>query len=238
KGFLGETYIDLKPGDLSLGAIEKGGEITATNPYVDLGQVASDMKEITNSIKKMVADETGPVNKVLANMEVFTKKLPQLTVKNQQSINQIVASLKQFSGDLSEVMADRKESLKDTMARLNSITRKVDEGRGSLGRLVNDEEIADNINDAARGVSEAVGGINRFQFEVGYHLEYLGTTNDFKNYVGVNLKPRPDKYFMLEFVVDPNPSPVEKITTTDVTTGGTTTTITTDQSVVDRDKLL
>lgn len=238
KGFLGETYIDLKPGDLSSGEIEKGGEITATNPYVDLGQIASDMKEITTAIKKMVADDTGPVNKVLANMEVFTKKLAEMTVQNQQSINQIVASLKSFSGDLSEVMSERKESLKDTMARLNSITRKVDEGRGSIGRLVNDGELADNINEAARGVSEAVGGINRFQFEVGYHVEYLGNTGDFKNYVGVALKPRPDKYFLLEFVVDPNPSSTEKITTTNVTTGGSTTTVTTDQEVIEKDKVL
>ncbi|HEX5036466.1 MAG TPA: MlaD family protein [bacterium] len=238
KGFLGETYIDLKPGDITLGTIGQGGEITATNPYVDLGQIASDMKEITGALKKMVAEDTGPVNKVLANMEVFTKKLAEMTVQNQQSINAIVASLKQFSGDLSEVMAERKESLKDTMARLNSITRKVDEGRGSIGRLVNDGELADNINEAARGVSETVGGINRFQFEVGYHVEFLGNTGEFKNYVGVNLKPRPDKYFMLEFVVDPSPSAVSKVTTTDVTTGGATTTVTTEQSVVEKDKFL
>jgi phospholipid/cholesterol/gamma-HCH transport system substrate-binding protein len=186
----------------------------------------------------MVADQNGPVNRVLNNMEVFTKKLAEITVQNQASVNAIVASLKQFSSDISEVMVERKESLKDTMARLNSITRKVDEGRGSIGRLVNDGELADNLNDAARGVSEAVGGINRFQFEVGYHVEYLGNTGDFKNYVGLALKPRPDKYFLLEFVIDPNPSPTEKVTTTEVSTGGATTTITTDQRVIEKDKLL
>lgn len=238
KGFLGETYVELKPGDPALGTISEGGQIKATNPYVDLGQIASDVKEITDSLKKMVADETGPVNRVLKNMEVFTKKLSEITVQNQESVNAIVANLRNFSSDLQEVMSDRKESLKDTMARLNSITRKVDEGRGTVGRLINDEEIADNINEAARGVSEAVGGINRFQFEVGYHVEYLGNTGDFKNYVGVALKPRPDKYFLLEFVVDPNPSPVQKVTTTDITTGGSTTTVTTDERVVDKDKIL
>jgi phospholipid/cholesterol/gamma-HCH transport system substrate-binding protein len=238
KGFLGETYIELKPGDPSAGTIEGGGRITATNPYVDLGQIASDVKEITESLKKMVADEQGPVNRVLKNMETFTKKLSEITVQNHESVNQIVANLRNFSSDLQEVMADRKESLKDTMARLNSITRKVDEGRGTIGRLVNDGELADNINEAARGVSETIGGVNRFQFEVGYHVEYLGETKDFKNYVGLALKPRPDKYFLLEFVVDPNPSPVQKVTTTNVTAGGSTTTVVTDENVVDKDKFL
>ncbi len=238
KGFLGETYVDLLPGNFETGIIEEGGQITATNPYVDLGQIAQDVREVTDALKKMLADETGPVNRVLKNMEVFTEKMSEMTVQNQESVNQIVANLRQFSSDLSEVMADRKESVKETMDRLNNITRKVDEGRGTLGRLVNDEEIAQNVNDAAKGVSETVGGINRFQMEIGYHLEYLGTTKDFKNYVGFALKPRPDKYFLLEFVVDPSPSSVETVTTTKVTAGGTTTEVITEKNVVEKDKFL
>lgn len=238
KGFLGETYVDLKPGDLAVGEIPEGGYITATNPYVDLGQIAADVKEITASLKKMVAEETGPVNRILKNMETFTKKLSEITVQNQEGINAIVANLRRFSSDISEVMTERKESLKDTMARLNNITRKVDEGRGTIGRLVNDERIADNINNAAEGVSEALGGFNRLQVDIGYHVEYLGQSKDFKNYLGLALRPRPDKAFMLDFVVDPNPSPVETVTTTTVTTGGTATTVTTDERVVKKDKLL
>lgn len=239
KGFLGETYIDLKPGDLETGTIEDEGQITATNPYVDLGQIASDVRDITDSLKKMLAaDDSAPVHRILKNMETFTKKLSEMTVQNQESVNAIVANLRHFSSDLNEVMASRKESLKDTMDRLNNITRKVDEGRGTIGRLLNDGELADNVNEAARGISETVGGVNRFQFEVGYHVEYLGESKDFKNYVGVALKPRPDKYFLLEFVVDPSPSPVEKVTTTNVTAGGSTTTVVTEENVVDKDKFL
>ncbi len=239
KGFLGETYVDLIPGDPATGLIPDGGSIAATNPYVDLGQIAADVREITGSLKNILADEEkGPVSRILKNMETFTEKLSQMTVQNQDNVNQIVANLRRFSEDISEVMSERKETLKETMDRLGRITRKVDEGRGTLGRLINDEETAENINEAARGVSEALGGISRFQFEVGYHLEYLGESKDFKNYLGVALKPRPDKYFLLEFVVDPNPSPLETVTTTTVTTGGATTTVTTDENVVEKDRFL
>ncbi len=239
KGFLGETYVDLLPGDTNAGVLGEGQRIQATNPYVDLGQIAADMREITASIKKLLSEEdNGPVTRILGNMETFTEKLSQLTVQNQENINEIVANLKLFSQDLSGVMSERKESLKDTMDRINNITRKVDEGRGTLGQLVNNGETADNINEAARGLSETLGGVNRFQFEMGYHLEYLTTTKDFKSYAGLALRPRPDKYFLFEFVVDPNPSPTETVTTTSVTSGGTTTTITTDANVVAKDRFL
>lgn len=220
KGFLGETYVDLMPGNTALGIIEEGGEIAATNPFADLSQVASDAHEVADAMKELV------------------RKLLEITEKNQEGINQIVANLQQFSSDVGEVMSEKKETLKDTMERLDRISRRVDEGQGTVGRLINDGETAENINEAAKGISETLGGISRFQTEIGYHLEYLGETGDFKNYVGLALKPRPDKYFLLEFVVDPNPSPTETLKTTTTTTGGVTTTVTTDENVIQKDKIL
>lgn len=238
KGFLGETYIDLMPGRSDQGAIPEGGQIAATNPYVDLGRIIQDVREVTQSLKEILASETGPVPQILKNMEVFSKKMAEMSVQNQESVNRIVANLAQFSTDLRDVSSSRKESLKDTMDRLNNIARKVDEGHGSLGRLLNDEETSQNINDAARGISETIGGINRFQTDLGYHVEYLGETGDFKNYVGLALKPRPDKSFLMEFVVDPNPSPVQTLKATTVTSGAATTTVTTDENVIRKDKIL
>ncbi|MBI3540890.1 MAG: MCE family protein [Deltaproteobacteria bacterium] len=239
KGFLGETYVELLPGHLESGVIPQGGQIQATNPYADLGQIASDVREITSSIKSMLSkEEGGPLFRVLDNMEVFTKKLSELTVQNQEEINQIVANFKNFSSSLDEVISERKESLKDTMERLNKITRKVDEGHGTLGKLVNDEETADNINDAARGLSETLGGVNRFQINFDAHTEFAGPTKEFKSYVGLELKPRPDKYFIIDFIVDPSPSPTETITESKVTTGGTTTTVTTDRNITHKDTFL
>lgn len=235
KGFLGETYIDLLPGDISQGTIPEQGEITATNPYVDLGQIASDVREVATSLKKILAyEENAPLYNILKNMEKFTGALEQ----NTENVDQVIANLAVFSNELREVTMDRREGLRDTMERLNHITRKIDEGRGTIGRLVNDEETIDNLNEAARGVSETIGGLNRFQLEVDYHTEYLGETKDFKSYVELGLRPRPDKAFLLGFVVDPNPSARETVTTSTITTGGATTTVTTDRNFVEKDKFL
>lgn len=227
KGFLGETYIDLRPGHLEVGPIPEGGEITATNPYADLGQIASDLRKLF--------EDDGPIPRIMKNMETFTKKLSEITVQNQEGINQIVANLRGFSSDLREVLDEKKETLKDTMDHLDNITKKVDEGRGTLGRLLNDEETAENINAAARGLSDTLGGVNRFQIEMGYHVEYLGESGDFKNYVGLDFKPRPDKFFRLEFVIDPNPSPDVVVTDTAITTDGVTTNIHKEEAVVEKD---
>ncbi|MBI2083524.1 MAG: MCE family protein [Deltaproteobacteria bacterium] len=210
KGFLGETYVDLEPGDLKKGEISEGGEILVVNPYTDVGRI--------------VSEAAG-----------FLETLKRFSENNEENVQRILSGLAQFSEDLSTIFSSRKEEISETMDRLSNISRKIDDGRGTLGRLVNDEEIADNLNEAAKGVSTAVGGVSRFQMGFDYHLEYLGVTKDYKNYVGLNLKPRPDKYFRLEFVVDPQPSPDQTITTTTETTGGVTTTTVTDERVINRD---
>ncbi len=213
KGFLGETYIDLNPGNPKKGKLADGGEIIAANPFVDIGLMAQDAQDLIGRLRDMTED-------------------------NEENVNRMLSSLAEFSEDLRDLMAERKEDLSETMERFRSTSQKIDEGRGTIGRLVNDEEIAENINEAARGVSETIGGVNRFQFEIGYHLEYLGETRDIKNYVGLNLKPRPDKYFILEFIADPNPSPEETTTTTVTTTGGVSTTTVTDESKIHEDDFL
>ncbi|MBI2981108.1 MAG: MCE family protein [Deltaproteobacteria bacterium] len=210
KGFLGETYVNLNPGDPAKGEIPEGGQIHIVNSYTDMGQI--------------VTEAAG-----------FLQTLRRLGESNEENVEKILEGLARFSEDLSVIFADRKEDIGETLDRLSSISKKIDEGRGTVGRLVNDNEIAENISEAARGVSMAVGGVARFQFGFDYHLEYLGATKDYKNYVGLVLKPRPDKYFRLDFVVDPEPSPNQTITTTMTTTGGVSTTTVADERVINRD---
>jgi phospholipid/cholesterol/gamma-HCH transport system substrate-binding protein len=59
-----------------------------------------------------------------------------------------------------------------------------------------------------------------------------------KNYFSIALKPRPDKYFLLEFVSDPHPSPTFSTTTTNVTAGGVTTSVLTEREEVKNSRLL
>lgn len=208
KGFLGETYIDLMPGSPGKGYLAAGEQITAVNPYVDLSELTSKLNAIAEDIKEV----TGSMKRHFVE-----------------------------GGNWDQIMnnfAILSDKLNNSLGYVSSISRKIDEGKGTIGRLVNDEETAENLKEATKGLSETLGGVNRLQAEIGYHLEYLGDSKSVKNYVGLGLKPRPDKAFLLELVVDPDPSPRRRVTTTDVTTGGVTTQVVSDQQVVEKNKLL
>ena len=69
-----------------------------------------------------------------------------------------------------------------------------------------------------------------------YHTEYLGKSEEFKHYVNLTLKPKPDKAFIFDFVSDPSPSPDRITRETTITSGGVSSVVTTETATVSRNK--
>jgi phospholipid/cholesterol/gamma-HCH transport system substrate-binding protein len=243
KGALGNTYLELIPGRPDE-KLEEGETITKVTPVADfnelvrnLNEVALKLKDITGSIQNYTVSETSPFAKILKNMEHLTDSLAGFAGKNRESMDLIVVNLRQLTKSLNAMVDRSSENVQASLQRIESITRRIDEGKGSLGKLINDPSTAEKVDEALDNVNNVVGGVSRLETELGYHMEYLGTTNDFKHYVTLNLKPRPDKYFILEFVSDPDPSPTRTTTTTNVTAGGVTTTVVTNKEETEQNKL-
>ena len=79
-----------------------------------------------------------------------------------------------------------------------SITRKIDEDKGTLGRLVNDPAIAENveqITDDAKGFLGTLFGLKAY---VGLRSEYNVFAGLARHYVTVELHTRPDKFYLIE----------------------------------------
>ena len=84
-----------------------------------------------------------------------------------------------------------------------SITKKVDDGTGTIGKLVNDPEIADNveaITDDARGFLGTLFGLKAY---VGLRSEWNFGARLARSYVTVELHTRPDKYYLIELEKGP-----------------------------------
>lgn len=245
RGFLGETYVEIQPGNPEAPILGSGESITNASRTGDINSlvsqfsdIAADIKQITSTLKQTVGDgETSPINRIVANLDEFTKAIRDVTIRNEGNVDKVTANLAEMTESLKELIARGKQDVAESMDRIASITRKIDEGKGTVGRLVNDEETVDKLNEAVDGLNDTLGGFKKLEAEVGFHTEYMTKSQDFKNYVSLSLKPAPDKAFMLDLVSDPNPNPSHVVKTTDVTVGGTTTQVQTDTATVDRNKI-
>lgn len=245
RGFLGETYVEVIPGQDTENLLKSGESLEDASRTGDVNslvsrfnEIADDVKEVSGNVRNQAgSDPNAPVNQIIANLQEFTKAIKDVTVQNSQNIDKIATNLAVLSGDLKEMVEQNREEVRLTLEQVASITGKIDRGEGTLGKLVNDESTVDKINDSLDGLNDTLGGFSRLQTELGFHTEYLGNSKDFKNYVSLSLKPSPDKALLIDLSTDPDPNPDYIERTVDVTAGGVSSTVTTNTATVDRQQL-
>lgn len=233
-GILGDAFIEIVPGDISSPPMKKDDVMTDVTTFGDInsltGQmslIAEDVKAITGQMRKLMAGDDSSFDRTMRNIEKITNTLANVSTKNEGNIDAIIANLKILSQNLNAMVAQNMGNVNGTLNNIDDITGTIAAGKGTIGKLVKDEETINKINDSLDSLNNFLGGANRLKVDLGMHSEYLAGTGDFKNYVELKLKPRPDKFFLFEAVSDPDPSFNSAIEENIITSGGTTSTITT-----------
>lgn len=242
RGFLGETYLEIVPG--VAGDPVRPGEVLAEGPSPgdlstltgQMSAIAVDMKAITAALRQNVEGDESRFNRTLANIETITANLAAFTENNATHFDEIASNLAVLTQDLKSMVEQNRVNIDDTLGRIANVTQKIDEGRGTLGKLVNDDATVEKLNDSLDSLNDTLGGISKLKTEIGYRTEYLAQAGDLKHYVNLAIKPRPDKYFLVALVSDPSPAPNESTEVRTVTSGGTTSTVTTNTQTTDLSK--
>lgn len=188
------------------------------------GAVAA-AREITESVQKDIDANTRRLESILQNIDEFTSDLRTISKDKDDDIDQIVtdtraiaASIRRTSESIERMVTGAKQedldesvdSLRESLDALNrslenvaSITEKIDEGEGTVGKLVNDEQLHQDVAEAAEGVNSLVGGITRLQTWINLRSEFQFRSGAAKNYVQFALQPWEDKAYIFEVVNDP-----------------------------------
>ena len=186
-----------------------------------LRETVSNLSNITANLNETIVVNDEKMRNVLDNIKTLTASLNELVDKNKEPITDTVGNLREFSAklktdgpelianlnkttrELKEMVEETKPSIKNTVESLDKITKKIDQGEGTLGKLVKDERLYENINKAAEGVEKTFGAIDRFKTFITFQAEYLNKIEDGKGYFYLTLQPRPDRYYILGVVGDP-----------------------------------
>lgn len=80
----------------------------------------------------------------------------------------------------------------------------IDEGRGrdwkgTLGRLVNEPELGNTIEDFTSDARDAIAGLNRFKSWIGGRVELDAFSREFRFYASAEIRARADKFYLVEF---------------------------------------
>tara|TARA_B100000575_G_scaffold39931_1_gene27464 strand:- start:9237 stop:10166 length:930 start_codon:yes stop_codon:yes gene_type:complete len=156
-----EVY-DIDPVVKDLSAFSRQLSSTLTDKEVKalqsiINNADSLLYETKNSLK--ISSE---INKIVNNLEVFSSELKSLSLNLGEEfdpklakIDNIINELNEFSSELGPASEGLK-SFEQSMTTLQLLINDLNDGKGSLGKLLKDESLYDNLNEVVDNTNELI----------------------------------------------------------------------------------
>ena len=220
-GILGDKHVEIYPGSPTDPPLPDSAQILSIKDKGSLENLMAQVSEVVGSLKEVskafqeATSKDGTrdhiLGRIVKNIETITADLAQVTSENKEKVGDIVDEVHDITASLQDVMNDQSEDglkqtwkrLSKTMKNLDEITNKINKGEGTIGKLINDETTVDGLNTAIDGISGLLDTANRLQTAFDFRAEYLGTVQDWKSYVGIQIQPGLDRYYYVGIVNDP-----------------------------------
>jgi phospholipid/cholesterol/gamma-HCH transport system substrate-binding protein len=102
------------------------------------------------SLQKMLNEQTGAISQSMNNVNSFTKNLSE----NNDKITKTLENVSKASDNFSKAdISGSVEKLKAAITNLNTMVAKMNSTDGSLGKLLNDKALYDNLNNTIKSAN-------------------------------------------------------------------------------------
>ncbi|MBI4680771.1 MAG: hypothetical protein HY753_06105 [Nitrospirae bacterium] len=178
------------------------------------------LKDITAGLKDTISVNDKKMRTALDNINNFIASIHDLVEKNKEPLTATIGNVKDFSASLKKdgpdlvanlgkasqelkaMIEENRPSIKSATESIDTISKKIEQGEGSLGKLVKDDRLYESFNKAAEGVNKQLGAIDRFRTFITFQADYLTKPKDAKGQFYVTLQPKPDKYYIFGIGAD------------------------------------
>lgn len=110
----------------------------------------------TQQIASILENKQDEIDRAIESGSSMLSQLDTLATDNRARVDSIMTSLEQNIGELENLRTE----LESATSNLNTILEKINNGDGTLGRLVNDPSVYENIDELTIEIKNLVKGIN------------------------------------------------------------------------------
>ena len=162
KGLIGDKYVSILPGRPNARKLKSGEELTIVSEPVDTQKVmedmeliAQDLKVVTRELRKQTVDDKGfkKADELVSNSNEVFKDLREILSKNKGKIDNTLANADSTFAKLNALVTRNQEKLNRAVDGMDKASTKFDKvatdfegiardiktGKGTLGKLVNED---------------------------------------------------------------------------------------------------
>ena len=178
--------------------------------------IVSNAREATILLKEILAENRSNIKESVENVKNLTEKIDDVVTENRVNLKDGLENFKNMTGNIDEVVQENRENFRVSMENLRKSSEKLDvimvslkqisgkmeRGEGTLGKLIQEDDVYENINSTLGGAQGLIGRVNDIQIALGIRSERYIEYDATKSYFSIKVKPREDKYYLLEISDD------------------------------------
>jgi phospholipid/cholesterol/gamma-HCH transport system substrate-binding protein len=182
-------------------------------------QSAERVREILDQNAELINSMLKNIDRIAADISGVTGRGRDDVVAVIKNVRDITDSLRSFTGgqgpDGGQLQATTK-SVQNSLDKLRAAIDKLDKGLGDVVSMTdtakkgdlagNLTKSAENIEEITREGGDFLKGMTRLKTIVSLRSEFNFYSQTLKTYLGVELRPRPDKFYLIELIDDPRGS--------------------------------
>ena len=215
----------------------------------NLREIVDNLTHITQGIQGIIDRSQSRIDAILGNVQSFTGNLREIGTGGEQDVLAILQNTREATAEARDILKtignvvgsqdtgelkrsvgsirSSMDKLDASLANVKDITDKINRGEGTVGRLINDDKLAKNLEKTTSSLNDLFGSVGQLKVEIQYRNEFLlGCTGvtacdrrttpvtgnalvDYsynpwsKNYFSIRIIPKPDRWYGFELVDDP-----------------------------------
>jgi phospholipid/cholesterol/gamma-HCH transport system substrate-binding protein len=186
---------------------------------IPVGETTQDVQHLVNEVDKLVGEMTELTTnlKSAINPDELRKVMRGLNIALENAAKTLSPE-----GGLTSTAQRALGKLDDAIEQLRDMLTRINQGKGSVGKVINDEDYADELKKALKNLNSLLGRASDIRIVLDIGAAMLAAHEGGRGWFLLNIWPSRDRYYRVGVTVDPRGKLSGVTTTTSV--GNTTTT--------------
>lgn len=120
-----------------------------------IGNTLSNFEKMSVDVQQLIEKRKSDIDSMIVSMSNITKNMDEISGSNKAEIDSMLTNLNSASAELEKLS----KGLNKTTVSLNEILSKMNEGQGTLGKMVNDESLYNNLDSLSFNLNELIKNI-------------------------------------------------------------------------------